>query len=137
MDTKTLLIILAAVGIGGAVFLAGKEDGDRSWRDSDIPGLQTRGDCSEARLSSASALEGWLNANMAMLQDWDLRIIQGQAVAVMEEFMETLGCPGAMDLQFLHPNGTSMSPQDVIDALAAAGAGQAAMQPVLTMFFGV
>jgi len=137
MDTKTLLIILAAVGIGGAVFLAGKEDGDRSWRDSDIPGLQTRGDCSQCRLSDASAFVGWHNANLALMQEWDLRIVQGQAAAVMAEFLETLGCPGAMDIEILHPNGTSMTPQDFIDALAAAGAGQAAMQPVLTMFFGV
>ena len=137
MDTKTLLIILAAAGIGGAIFLAGKEDGDRSWRTSGIGGLQIRNDCSEARLADASALETWTAANVGLLQDWDLRLVQGEATGVMEYFLETLGCPGALDIKILHPNGTSMTPQDVIDAFAAAGAGQAARQPIITVLFGV
>ncbi len=137
MDTKALLIILAAAGIGGAIFLAGKEDGDRSWRSSNIGGLQIRNDCSEARLNNASAFEAWVGAHGAMLQDWDLRIVQGESAAVMGDFLETLGCPGALDIKLLHPNGTSMTPQDLIDAMAAAGAAQASRQPILITFFGV
>lgn len=138
MDTKTLLIILAAAGIGGAIFLAGKEDGDRSWRDSSIGGIQIRNDCSEARLSSASEFEAWTVNNGDTILQWDVMISQGSAQEAMTHFLEALGCPGSFDIKILHPNGTSMTPQDLIDALAGvSGGASAARQPFLSTFLGV